>query len=84
MVGAELNHETLERGIEILQGTEIAEVALRFELDPTRVRLLPAGMLVLEAISDALELTFTIGNGGLREGVILEMVGEQVMNGKMG
>jgi exopolyphosphatase/guanosine-5'-triphosphate,3'-diphosphate pyrophosphatase len=54
------------------------EVAQRFELDPTRVRLLPAGMLVLEAVSDALGLTLTIGNGGLREGVILEMLGEQV------
>jgi exopolyphosphatase/guanosine-5'-triphosphate,3'-diphosphate pyrophosphatase len=84
MVGAELNHDTLERGIEILQSTEIAEVAQRFELDPTRVRLLPAGMIALEAISDALDLTFTIGNGGLREGVILEMVAEQVTNGKKG
>jgi exopolyphosphatase / guanosine-5'-triphosphate,3'-diphosphate pyrophosphatase len=78
MVGAELNHETLERGIAILIGDEVMEVAQRFELDPTRVRLLPAGMLVLEAVSDALGLTLTIGNGGLREGVILEMLGEQV------
>lgn len=78
MVGAELNHDTLERGIAILAGSEIAEVAQRFELDPTRVRLLPAGMIALEAVSDALELTLTIGNGGLREGVILEMVAERV------
>jgi exopolyphosphatase / guanosine-5'-triphosphate,3'-diphosphate pyrophosphatase len=81
MVGAELNHESLERGIGILESSEIAEVAQRFELDPTRVRLLPAGMIVLEAISDALGLTLTIGNGGLREGVILEMLGEQVQTG---
>jgi exopolyphosphatase/guanosine-5'-triphosphate,3'-diphosphate pyrophosphatase len=82
MVGGELNHETLERGISLLQGDTIAELAQRFELDPTRVRLLPAGMIALEAVSDALELTLTIGNGGLREGVILEMLAEQVTDRK--
>ena len=54
LVGAELAHETLERGIRVLCTTPIAEVAARFELDPERVRLLPAGILVLEAISDLL------------------------------
>jgi exopolyphosphatase/guanosine-5'-triphosphate,3'-diphosphate pyrophosphatase len=82
MVGGELNHETLERGIGILQGDTIADLAQRFELDPTRIRLLPAGMIALEAVSDALDLTLTIGNGGLREGVILEMLAEQVTDGK--
>lgn len=82
MVGAELNHETLERGIGILQSDTIGDLAQRFELDPTRVRLLPAGMIALEAVSDALELTLTIGNGGLREGLILEMLAEQVTDGK--
>jgi hypothetical protein len=35
-------------------------------------------MLVLEIISDTLDLPLTIGNGGLREGVILEMLAEAV------
>ena len=74
VIGAELSHHTLERAIQILCSTPIGEVAQRFELDPQRVRLLPAGMLILEAVSDCLELPLTIGNGGLREGVILEMV----------
>ena len=74
LVGAELSHEALERGVRILATTEIGEVARRFELDPRRVRLLPAGMLVLEAVSDSLGQALTIGGGGLREGVIIEMV----------
>lgn len=74
LVGAELAHDTLERAIGILCTTTIDEVARRFELDPRRVRLLPAGMLVLEALSDHLDMPLTIGNGGLREGVILDMV----------
>lgn len=74
MVGAELEHETLERGIRVLSRTPIAEVAERFELDAERVRLLPAGILILEAISDLLGLPLRIARGGLREGLLLELV----------
>jgi exopolyphosphatase/guanosine-5'-triphosphate,3'-diphosphate pyrophosphatase len=74
LLGAELVHETLERGIRVLCTTPIAEVAARFELDPERIRLLPAGILVLEAISDLLQLPLRIARGGLREGVLLELV----------
>ena len=49
-------------------------MARRFELDTERVRLLPAGILVLEAISDLLQLPLRIARGGLREGVLLELV----------
>jgi exopolyphosphatase/guanosine-5'-triphosphate,3'-diphosphate pyrophosphatase len=74
LLGAELSHETLERGIRVLSTTPIAEVAARFELDVERIRLLPAGILVLEAISDLLGLPLRIARGGLREGVLLELV----------
>ena len=74
LLGAELSHETLERGIRVLSLTPIAEVAARFELDPERVRLLPAGILVLEAMSDCLGLPLRIARGGLREGVLLELL----------
>ena len=74
LVGAELSYETLERGIRVLSLTPVAEVAQRFELDPERVRLLPAGILVLEALSKCLGLPLRIARGGLREGVLLEIV----------
>ena len=74
MVGAELHHDTLERGIRVLSSTPIEEIAQRFELDPERVWLMPAGILVLEAISDLLGLPLKIARGGLREGVLLELV----------
>jgi len=74
LVGAELAHETLERGVRVLASTPIAEVARRFELEPERVRLLPAGILILEAISDRLRRPLQVGRGGLREGVVLEML----------
>jgi exopolyphosphatase / guanosine-5'-triphosphate,3'-diphosphate pyrophosphatase len=77
LLGAEVSRETLERGIRVLSVTPISEVAERFELDPERVRLLPAGILVLEAVSDCLGLPLRIARGGLREGVILELIEER-------
>jgi exopolyphosphatase/guanosine-5'-triphosphate,3'-diphosphate pyrophosphatase len=74
LLGAELSHETLERGIRVLSSTPIPEIAVRFELDPERVRILPAGILILEALSDLIELPLKIARGGLREGVLLELV----------
>jgi exopolyphosphatase / guanosine-5'-triphosphate,3'-diphosphate pyrophosphatase len=74
LLGAELSPETLERGIRVLSLTPIDEVARRFELDTERVRLLPAGILILEALSDVLPLPLRIARGGLREGVLLELV----------
>ncbi|MET0811212.1 MAG: hypothetical protein ABWY65_08880 [Thermoleophilaceae bacterium] len=74
LLGAELLHETLERGIRVLSTTLIEDVATRFELDRERVRLLPAGILVLEAVSDLLALPLRIARGGLREGALLELV----------
>jgi exopolyphosphatase / guanosine-5'-triphosphate,3'-diphosphate pyrophosphatase len=78
LVGAELSYETLERGVRVLSMTPIAEVAERFELDPERVKLLPAGILVLEALSQRLDLPLRIARGGLREGVLLELMDDGV------
>ncbi len=74
LVGGVLDHWTLERGLRILATSPSDQVARAFELEPERVRLLPAGMIVLEEISDRLERPLMIGRGGLREGVILELM----------
>jgi exopolyphosphatase/guanosine-5'-triphosphate,3'-diphosphate pyrophosphatase len=73
MAGAELSHDALERAIRLLASAPAVELAERFELDPERVRLLPAGVLILEAVGDALGQSLKIGNGGIREGVVLEL-----------
>jgi exopolyphosphatase / guanosine-5'-triphosphate,3'-diphosphate pyrophosphatase len=74
LVGAALEYETLERAIRVLTGDPILEVAKRFELDPRRVRILPTGVLLLEKLSELLGQPLQIGKGGLREGVILELL----------
>jgi exopolyphosphatase/guanosine-5'-triphosphate,3'-diphosphate pyrophosphatase len=75
LVGAVLEYETFERAIRVLTGDSIATVAKRFELDPRRVRLLPAGVLLLEKISELVGCPLRIGRGGLRDGVILDLLG---------
>ena len=74
LVGAVLEYETLERGVRVLAGDPIEEVARRFELDPRRVQILPTGVLLLEKISELLGQPLQIGKGGLREGVILDLL----------
>jgi exopolyphosphatase/guanosine-5'-triphosphate,3'-diphosphate pyrophosphatase len=74
LVGAVLEYETLERAIRVLTSDPIADVARRFELDPRRVRILPTGVLLLEKLSELLGQPLQIGKGGLREGVILDLL----------
>ncbi|HET7122404.1 MAG TPA: hypothetical protein VFI17_14275 [Solirubrobacterales bacterium] len=74
LVGAVLEYETLERGIRVLSSDPAAEVGRRFELDPTRVRILPTGVLLLEKLSELLGQPLQIGKGGLREGIILDLL----------
>jgi exopolyphosphatase / guanosine-5'-triphosphate,3'-diphosphate pyrophosphatase len=76
LVGAVLEYETLERGVRVLTSDPAADVAKRFELDPRRVEVLASGVLLLEQFSQMLGQPLQIGKGGLREGVILEMLNE--------
>lgn len=77
LVGAVLEYETLERGVRVLCGDPAVEVARRFELDPQRVRILATGVLLLEKVSELLGQPLQIGKGGLREGIILDLLNGQ-------
>ena len=74
LVGAVLEYETIERAIRVLASDPVGEVAKRFELDPRRVRILPTGVLLLEKLSELVGQPLQIGKGGLREGVILDLL----------
>ena len=76
LLGAELVHETLERGIRVLSTNAHPRTwPRRFELEP---RARPAAARgdprCSEAFSDLLALPLRIARGGLREGALLELV----------
>ena len=77
LVGGVLDHETLARGLRVLSEAPAADVARRFELHPERVRLLPAGIILLDQAAAALGAPLRIGKGGVREGVILDLAGNR-------
>jgi exopolyphosphatase/guanosine-5'-triphosphate,3'-diphosphate pyrophosphatase len=69
-----LEREALARGLQALVTRPAAEIALRLGLHPERARLLPAGILLLDAASRALQAPLQLAGGGLREGVVLEQL----------
>ena len=73
LVGAVLDAAALERALAVLCAAPAAEVARHHGLAPERTHLLPAGILVLDAVAQRLGMPLRIGRGGLREGVILEL-----------
>jgi exopolyphosphatase / guanosine-5'-triphosphate,3'-diphosphate pyrophosphatase len=72
VVGGELNRATLAHGLRVVGEAPCEEVARRYELHPERVRVLPAGMLLLDEAARVLGCPLRIASGGLREGVVLE------------
>ena len=72
VAGALLDRRGLARALTLLCGGPAAERARRFGLDEDRVRLLPAGLLILERASERFGIPLVVGGGGIREGVLLE------------
>jgi exopolyphosphatase / guanosine-5'-triphosphate,3'-diphosphate pyrophosphatase len=60
------------RVLALLSAERAADMAERFTLDVDRVRLLPAGLLILEAAAERFGAPLEVGMGGLREGLLLE------------
>jgi exopolyphosphatase / guanosine-5'-triphosphate,3'-diphosphate pyrophosphatase len=73
LVGDVLDEESLRRAIGALSGAPAADVAEQLALDTRRVRLLPAGIVILDAAAEQLRQPLLIGRGGLREGAVLDM-----------
>jgi exopolyphosphatase/guanosine-5'-triphosphate,3'-diphosphate pyrophosphatase len=75
LAGPLLDGEAFTQSLELLCSERAVDVARRFALDTERVRLLPAGLLILEAASERFGAALHVGRGGLREGILLEAAG---------
>jgi exopolyphosphatase/guanosine-5'-triphosphate,3'-diphosphate pyrophosphatase len=73
LAGPLLDAAAFDRSLGLLRGDSAIELARGFELDVERVQLLPAGLLILEALSGLLGAPLVIGRGGVREGALLDL-----------
>jgi exopolyphosphatase / guanosine-5'-triphosphate,3'-diphosphate pyrophosphatase len=72
MAGPTLDAAAFTRSLATLAAAPADEISDRFSIDRERVRLLPAGLLILQAVAELLGAPLTVAAGGLREGVLLE------------
>ncbi len=72
VAGSLLDSDAFVRSLALLGAERASDVARRFTLDLERARLMPAGLLILEAVSKLFGVALQVGRGGLREGVLLE------------
>lgn len=72
LAGRMLDAATLTRALSELAAAPRREIARRFALDVERVRLLPAGLLILQTVSELFQAPLVVADGGLREGVLME------------
>ncbi len=72
LAGSRLDQEGFRRALALLVSERTTDLARRFALDPERVRLLPAGLVILQAVSELLGAPLEVGCGGVREGILLE------------
>ncbi len=70
--GSMLDADAFRRSEELLSTHSAAEVAAGSGLDTERVRLLPAGLLILQAAAALFGVPLRVNSGGLREGVLLD------------
>jgi exopolyphosphatase / guanosine-5'-triphosphate,3'-diphosphate pyrophosphatase len=73
LVGPVLDAQALGRSLELLCAAPARIVARRYALDPDRARLMPAGLVILEAVAGLFEAPLQVGRGGIREGVLLDV-----------
>ncbi len=72
LAGPVLDDDAFRRALKLLVGEPANDLGRRFGLAVDRVRLLPAGLLILHAASQLFDAALQIGCGGIREAVLLE------------
>ena len=72
LAGPVLDADAFARALGVLASARAVDVARRFALDLERVRLLAAGLLILQTASELFGAALQVGRGGIREAVLLE------------
>ncbi len=75
LAGPLLDAEAFARSLRVLASDRATTIARQFALEIERVRLLPAGLLILQAASELFGAALQVGRGGIREALLLEAGG---------
>ena len=73
IAGPVLDADAFARTLALLTSARAVELARRLALDEDRARLLPAAVLILQVASELFGAPLEVANGGLREGLLLEV-----------
>jgi exopolyphosphatase/guanosine-5'-triphosphate,3'-diphosphate pyrophosphatase len=76
LCGEELTAAALDDALARLVARPAFEAALHHDLHVERVRLLPAGLVLLSEVARAAACPLHVGCGGLREGVVLDLLAQ--------
>jgi exopolyphosphatase/guanosine-5'-triphosphate,3'-diphosphate pyrophosphatase len=74
LCGPELTAAALDDALTRLIDRPAIEAALHHDLHVERVRLLPAGLVLLAEVARVAGCSLHVGCGGLREGVVLDLL----------
>jgi exopolyphosphatase/guanosine-5'-triphosphate,3'-diphosphate pyrophosphatase len=74
LCGEQLTAAMLDDALARVTARPAVDTALDLDLHVERVRLLPAGLVLLAEVARAAQCPLHVGCGGLREGVVLEML----------
>jgi exopolyphosphatase/guanosine-5'-triphosphate,3'-diphosphate pyrophosphatase len=75
LAGSLLDADAFTKSLRLLAAEPARVIARRFDLHIERVRLLPAGLLILQAAAERFGAPLRVGIGGIREGILLESAG---------
>jgi exopolyphosphatase/guanosine-5'-triphosphate,3'-diphosphate pyrophosphatase len=76
LCGEHLSVTALDEAVARVVASPAAQAAFELELHVERVRLLPAGLVLLAEVARAAQCPLHVGCGGLREGVILDLLAQ--------
>jgi exopolyphosphatase / guanosine-5'-triphosphate,3'-diphosphate pyrophosphatase len=72
LVGAWLGPAELEEALHLVETLEASDLVRRFDVHPSRARILPAGVAILVEVQALLDVPLHVCNGGIREGALLD------------
>jgi exopolyphosphatase/guanosine-5'-triphosphate,3'-diphosphate pyrophosphatase len=77
LVGPWLGDVELGEALRLLETRQPSEIVRGFGVDRNRVRILPAGVVILAQVRELLGVTLHVCSGGIREGAVLATAAEK-------